>query len=193
MDPELEIIDDGIPAPNVSPDLGGDDVGFDIIEEDKSQTPESLAAELEKARQELEALKQNSDISQSMQQGFQTLAQQLNADKKNDFSNLPGLSDLPSNQNSNQQFSLLDKESFEKDFFTNPYDAMQRFLAPIVGSQNQAVSQQMAEMNKMISKNNAYMNESNREILNKYGDEVNAYDSRLPGNDPWGDAIKQVQ
>lgn len=194
MDPELEVIDgtdptpNSIPTPNIEPDLSG----FEVVEEHQAgPSVEELAAQLEAIKQENEKLKQVSDLSTGMNQGFQTLAQQLQAQQGNQFDNLPNLPQTPQAQQ--QNFALPDKEVFEKEFMLNPYDAFQKMLAPVVGSQNAAISSQMSEMNKMISKNNAYMNESNKDILSKYGDEVSVYASRFTSQDPWGDAVKQVR
>ena len=193
MDPELTVIDEEfVPTPNVDLIDNDDPNMFDVVDDSNEPTAEDLRAQLEATKKEMELLKQSSDLSTGMQQGFQTLAQQLQAQKAPDYSNLPGLPNLPQNQNT-QNFSLPDKETFEKEFFVNPYESLQKFLAPVISSQQATVSTQMAEMNKMVSKNNAYMNESNKDILSKYGDEVQVYASRLSGNDPWGDAIKQVR
>lgn len=177
-----------VPETGIEPDLGG----FEVVEETTAgPTAEELAAQLEALRKEKELLEQSANLTTGMQEGFQTLAQQLQAQQGNKFDNLPGLPPAPNNM-PQQNFALPDKETFEKEFFTNPYDSFQKMLAPVIGSQQATINNQMAEMNKMISKNNAYMNESNKEILNKYGDEVQVYASRLNSNDPWGDAIKQV-
>jgi hypothetical protein len=183
-DPTLETI----PSTQIDPDIDM----FDIVEDTPAgPTSEEIAAQLETLRKENEALKQVSDLSSGMQQGFQTLAQQLQAQQPNQYDNLPGLPAPVQEQTPN--FALPNKEEFERDFLTNPYDAFSKFLAPVVGNQQHVMNSQMAEMNKMISKNNAYMSESNKEILTKYGDEVQTYASRLQSNDPWGDAVKQVR
>lgn len=191
METELEVIDapnNFAPATNIEPDLNV----FEIEDEaNAGPSAEDLAAKYAAQEAELERLKQSASLSDGMTQGFQTLAQQLQAQKGNQFDNLPGLPQAPAQiQN---QYAMPDKEAFEREFLTNPYDAFSKFLAPVVGNQQNAINSQMTEMNKMISKNNAYMNESNKDILSKYGEEVGAYASRLPGNDPWTDAVKQVR
>ena len=187
METELEIIDPAVPATNIDPVIDG----FDIIEENTNEpTAEELKAQLEEIKAANEALKTNADLTVGMQQGFQTLASQLAAQNAPKYDNLPG---LPNAQPAPvQNYSLPDKETFEKEFFTNPYDSFTKMLAPVIGNQQNAINNQMAEMNKMISKNQVYMNEANKEILSKYGDEVEVYASRLGGNNPYGDAIKQV-
>jgi hypothetical protein len=177
--------EDFIPETNIQPDL------FQIEDEDTAPTTDDLTAQIAAQAVELEKLKLGSDLSAGMTQGFDTLARQLQSQNAPDYSNLPGLpSATPAPA---AQYSLPDRESFEREFLTNPYDSLQKFLAPVVGNQQQVVNTQMAEMNKMISKNNTYMNETNKDILNKYGDEVGVYASRLTGNDPWGEAVKQVR
>ncbi len=175
-----------IPDTNIQPDL------FQIEDEENTPTTDDLTAQIAAQAAELEKLKLGSDLSAGMTQGFDTLARQLQSQNAPDYSNLPGLPGLPVNTPA-AQYALPDRESFEREFLTNPYDSLQKFLAPVVGNQQQVVNTQMAEMNKMISKNNTYMNDTNKDILNKYGDEVGVYASRLTGNDPWGEAVKQVR
>lgn len=187
IDPTLDTEDNFIPDTGIEPDLGL----FEIAEETSAPTAEELTAKLEAQAAELERLKQSSDLSAGMSQGFQTLAQQLQAQNAPDYSNLPN---LPTPVNAvPQQYNLPDKESFEREFLVNPYDAFSKFLAPVVGNQQQTMNTQMAEMNKMISKNNAFMSDTNKDILSKYNDEVEVYASRLGGKDPYGEAIKQVR
>jgi hypothetical protein len=181
------IIDGGNLAPDthIQPDL------FQIEDEETTPSTDDLTAQIAAQKEELEKLKLGSDLSAGMTQGFDTLARQLQSQNAPDYSNLPGLPSL--NNTPAQQFNLPDREAFERDFLTNPYDSLQKFLAPVVGNQQQVMNTQMAEMNKMISKNNTFMNETNKDILNKYGDEIGVYASRLTGNDPWGEAVKQVR
>lgn len=187
IDPNLDGGGQLAPDTHIEPDL------FQVEDEiDNGPTPEELTAQIAAQAAELERLKQSSDLSAGMTQGFQTLAQQLQASQGNQFDNLPNLPQAPANVPA-QQFNLPDKDSFEREFLSNPYESLQKFLAPVVGNQQQVVNTQMAEMNKMISKNNAYMNDANKDILTKYGDEVGVYASRLTGNDPWGEAVKQVR
>jgi hypothetical protein len=181
------IIDGGNLAPDthIQPDL------FQIEDEENTPSTDDLTAQIAAQAAELEKLKLGSDLSAGMTQGFDTLARQLQSQNAPNYDHLPG---LPAVINTPQtQFNLPDRESFEREFLTNPYDSLQKFLAPVVGNQQQVVNTQMAEMNKMISKNNTYMNDTNKDILNKYGDEVGVYASRLQGNDPWGEAVKQVR
>lgn len=181
-----EVIDTMVPGTGIEPDLDM----FEIAE-DNAPTADDLAAQLAAKDAELAELKKQSDLTAGMQQGFQSLAQQLQTQQAPDYSNLPGLPAANSNQTP-QSYALPNKEDFEKDFFTNPYDAMTRMLAPALGNQQSALTSQMAEMNKMISKTQVYTNESNKDILSKYGDEVEVYASRLGGKNPYEDAVKQV-
>jgi hypothetical protein len=138
---------------------------------------------------ENERLKQSSDLSTGMQQGFQSLAQQLQGGTP-DFNNLPGMPNAPSAPA--QSYQMPDKETFEKEFYASPFDSFTKMLAPVIGNQNTQMNTQMEAMNKMISKNQVYMDTSNKDILSKYGDEVEAYAARLTGSNPYGDAVKQV-
>lgn len=181
-----DVIDTMIPETGIEPDLDM----FEIAE-DNAPTADDLAAQLAAKDAELAELKKQSDLTAGMQQGFQSLAQQLQSQNAPDYSNLPGLPPANPNQMP-QSYALPNKEDFEKDFFTNPYDAMTKMLAPALGNQQSALTSQMSEMNKMISKTQVYTNEANKEILSKYGDEVEVYASRLGGKNPYEDAVKQV-
>ncbi len=189
-DPVVEpVVEPNVPVANVEPDLGA----FEIIEDTPAQSPEDLAAIVAKLQADNEALKNNSSLADGMTAGFATLASQLQnqAPASNNFDTLPGMPTAPATPGM-QSYNIPDKETFEKDFYTNPYDAMTKLIAPALQNQQNSLTSQMSGMNKMISKNNAYMSEANKPVLTKYADEVEAYATRLSGNDPYGDAIKQV-